>query len=267
MAAERRAPFRDQVAVITGASSGIGAEMARQLAVQGAKLTLAARRESLLEEVAAECRRLGGEALVVPTDVTDEAQCKALIEAAVGRFRRIDLLIANAGSGDLDAFASMPDLSQLRREMDLNYWGVVTCVHYALPHLKQTQGRIVATNSLIGLLSVPLLTGYVAAKHAAAGFLDTLRMELRGTGVSVTVVYPGAVLIDKVQEMAGEQIKGAQYMTVQRCAEITLQAAAKRRRQVVMTAQGKLARWITLIAPGLYDRFASSAVSEGRGAP
>src|SRR5687767_11330529 len=109
-------PFRDNVVIITGASSGIGAEMARQLADQGAKLVLAARRVEQLEAVAAECRVRGAEAIVVPTDVTDEAQCRALIEAAAAHYGRIDTLIANAGTGDPRSFENMPDLDQIRRD-------------------------------------------------------------------------------------------------------------------------------------------------------
>jgi short-subunit dehydrogenase len=258
------APFADNVVVITGASSGIGAEMARQFADQGAKLVLAARRVEQLEAVAAECRSHGAEAIIVPTDVTDEAQCKALIEAAVAHYGRIDTLIANAGTGEPRNFENMPNLAQIRRDMDLNYYGVVACVHYALPHLKQTRGRIMGISSLIGILAVPTLTGYVSAKHAMAGFLDTLRIELRGSGVTVTVIYPGAVLVDQVRDMAGEQIRNAQLMTVEECARISLRAAAKRRRQVVMTAQGKLARWLHLIAPDLLDRFAAGAIDESK---
>jgi short-subunit dehydrogenase len=259
-------PFTDNVVVITGASSGIGAEMARQLADQSAKLVLAARRVEQLEAVAAECRSRGGEAMIVPTDVTDEAQCRALIEAAVAHYGRIDTLIANAGTGEPRNFDNMPDLGQIRRDMDLNFYGVVSCVHYALPHLKQTRGRIMGISSLIGILAVPTLTGYVSAKHAMAGFLDTLRIELRESGVSVTVIYPGAVLIDKVQEMTGDQIRNAQTMTVEECARISLRAAAKRRRQEVMTAQGKLARWLHLLAPDLLDRFAAASMSENKSA-
>jgi short-subunit dehydrogenase len=257
-------PFTNNVVVITGASSGIGAEMARQLADQGAKLVLAARRAVQLEAVAAECRSRGGEALIVPTDVTDEGKCRALIEAAVAHYGRIDTLIANAGTGEPRNFENMPDLDQIRCDMDLNFYGVVACVHYALPHIKLTRGRIMGISSLIGILAVPSLTGYVSAKHAMAGFLDTLRIELRESGVSITVIYPGAVLIDKVHDMAGEQIRNAQLMTVEECARLSLKAAAKRRRQVVMTAQGKLARWIHLIAPDLLDRFAAASMRENK---
>ncbi len=256
-------PFHNNVVIITGASSGIGAEMARQLAGQGAKLALAARRADLLEQVAAECRARGGEALIAPTDVTDEAQCKRLIDAALAAYGRLDMLVANAGHAIQRTFEDMPDLERFKYEMALNFYGVAHCVHFALPHLKKTRGRIVGMNSLVGLIAAPTYTGYVASKHAMSGFLNSLRQELRGTGVSVTVIYPGAVLIDAVQEMVGEQIHHAELMTVEECARITIRAAGRRQRQVVMTTQGRIARWVQMIAPGLYDRFAGSAVREG----
>lgn len=255
--------FANQVIVITGASSGIGAEMARQLASQRVKLVLGARRVDLLEQVAAECRTRGAEAEIVQTDVTDESQCKRLIDTAVERFGRIDALFANAGQGQPRRFDKMPDLTQIKREMDLNYYGVLYCVYHALPYLKESKGRIVGTSSLIGFLRVPLLTGYVSAKHAMTGFLDTLRIELAGTGVSVTVAFPGAVLTDDVKGMAGEQIHNAELMTVERAASIIVRAAALRKRQVIMTTQGKLARWFEMIAPGLFDRLAASSMREG----
>ena len=92
-----REVFRDQVAIVTGASSGIGRALALQLAGQGAKVVLAARRAELLEEIAAACRQAGGEALAVPTDVAEEAQCKALVDKAVATFGRLELLVNNAG--------------------------------------------------------------------------------------------------------------------------------------------------------------------------
>lgn len=254
--------FADQVIVITGASSGIGAEMARQLADQRAKLVLGARRVDLLEEVAAVCRTRGAEAEVVQTDVTDESQCKRLIDTAVKRFGRIDALFANAGQGQPRRLDKMSDLAQIKQEMDLNYYGVVYCVYHALPYLKQSKGRIVGTSSLIGFLRVPFLTGYVSAKHAMTGFLDTLRIELAGSGVSVTIAFPGAVLTDDVKAMTGQQIRNAELMTVGRAASIIVRAAAGRKRQVIMTTQGKFARWFEMIAPGLFDRLAASSMRE-----
>ncbi len=172
--------FRDNAVIVTGASRGIGAQLAYQLAEQGALLTLAARSLDQLESVAAECRRRGAQALTVQTDVTDEAQCKRLIERAVEAYGRVDTLINNAGYGSPMRFDRMPDFKYLRDEIALNYLGVVGCTYYALPYLKQTKGRIVGVSSLGALVGLPGTIGYNSSKHAVRGFLNTLRAELLG---------------------------------------------------------------------------------------
>ena len=127
--------FRDQVVIVTGASAGIGRALALQLARQGAKVAIAARRLERLEQIAGECRLLAGEALVVPTDVSDEAQCKALVEKTMAEFGRLDMLINNAGLAVLSLFAEFPDLSVFRHAMDVNFYGSVYCTYYALPFI------------------------------------------------------------------------------------------------------------------------------------
>src|SRR5947208_574585 len=136
-------PFKDNAVIVTGASRGIGTQLAYQLADQGALLTLAARSLDELEMVAEECRRRGGKAVAVQTDVTDEAQCKRMVECAVETYGRVDTLINNAGYGTPMRFDRMPDLNILKSEIALNYLGVVQCTYHALPYIKQTKGRIV----------------------------------------------------------------------------------------------------------------------------
>src|SRR5512143_3013156 len=130
-------PFRGQVVIVTGASAGIGRALALQLAGQGAKVAIAARRAERLEQVAVECRQRGGEVLVLPTDVSDETQCKALIDRTVSPFGRLDMLINNAGLAVSGLLEDFPDLHLFRYTMDVNFYGAVYCSYYALPHLKQ----------------------------------------------------------------------------------------------------------------------------------
>jgi short-subunit dehydrogenase len=261
----QRDAFRDQVAVITGASSGIGRALASQLADQGAKVILAARRADRLEEVAAECRTLGGEALAIPTDISDEVQCRALVEKAVEKFGRLDLLVNNAGLAVTALLEDFPDLHLFQHTMAVNFYGAVYCTYYALPHLKQTCGRIVAISSLGGKAALPYNTPYISSKFAMHGFFDTLRMELMQYGVSVTVVCPSWVMtgfheaqMDKdgvPKGPRGRAIYTKKTMTAKRCAEITLKAAYRRRREVLM-GPGPLAAWLKLLAPGFLDWFA-----------
>ncbi len=247
------AAFRENVVIITGASSGIGRELAYQLAGQGAWLALAARRQDKLEEVAEECRRRGAKALVVPTDVTDEQQCKRLMERTVETYGRIDTLIANAGYGRPKRFEALPNLDTLKGEIELNYYGVVHCVYHALPYVKQSKGRLVGICSFGGQVGIPGTIGYNSSKHAMRGFLNTLRAELRGSGVSVTVLYLGAIRTERLVEAMGANVNKVPTMSPERCASFILRAAARRRRQLVMTLPGKLLVWLNLVAPSLLD--------------
>ncbi|HEX8274332.1 MAG TPA: SDR family oxidoreductase [Longimicrobiaceae bacterium] len=269
-----RAAFRDNVVVVTGASAGIGAELARQLADGGARLALAARDAARLEEVAAECRARGGRALVVPTDVGEEAQCRALVERTVAEYGRLDTLVNNAGIGMWARFDEITDLSIFERVMRVNYLGSVYCTHHALPHLKRARGRIVGVSSLTGKTGVPTRSAYAASKHAMAGLFDSLRIELDGSGVSVTMIYPGFVATEIRERAFGPDgrplgagnspVREREVMTVEECARQIVEATAARRREVVMTARAKVGMWLKLVAPGAVDRIAKRAIDQGK---
>ena len=171
---------KNRSALITGASSGIGRSLAHQMADQGAWLVLAARNIEALESVGEACLQRGGRAISVKTDVTDHSQCQALIQRTVDEFGRIDTLVNNAGISMWALFEDMQSLEPFEKLMQVNYFGSVYCTHYALPYLKQTQGRLAAVASLTALFDVPTRTGYSASKHAMKGFFDTLRVELLG---------------------------------------------------------------------------------------
>lgn len=263
-------PFAGQVVCITGASYGIGAELARQAAAQGARLALAARSRDRLEAVAAECRTLGAEVLAVPTDVGVEAECRALLDATVAHFGRLDVLVNNAGLGASGLFRDITDLTVFERTMRVNFLGSVYCTAAALPHLVASRGRLVAISSLTGLAGVPKRTAYGATKHAMAGFFDSLRIELAGTGVSVTVVYPGFVFSEINEHAlspdgtpwgaAGYKRRPGETMPTDECARRILQATAERRRDLVMTWRGRVGRLLKLVAPSLVDQLARRAI-------
>jgi short-subunit dehydrogenase len=254
--------FRGQVVIVTGASSGIGRAVAVQLAGQGAKVALAARRAELLEQAAASCQA-GGEALAVPTDVADESQCKALVEKTVEAFGRLDMLVNNAGLAVIARLEDYSNLDLFRHTMDVNFYGAVYCTYYALPFLKQTKGRIVAVSSLGGKAPLPYNSPYIASKFAMHGLFDSLRIELMRHGVSVTIICPYWVVtgfheaqMDKdgiPRGPGGRAIYSENMMTAERCAEIILRAAYRRQREVLM-GPGRLIAWLKLLAPGLLDR-------------
>ncbi|HAX71433.1 MAG TPA: SDR family oxidoreductase [Anaerolineales bacterium] len=261
--------FCEQVVIITGASSGIGKWLALLLANQGAKVAIAARRAERLEEVAAECRLRGGEVLVVPTDVSDEGQCKNLIEKTVAAFGRLDMLINNAGMAVVALLREYPDLHLFRHVIDVNFYGAVHCTYYALPHIMQSRGRIVAVSSLGGKGGLPFNTSYTASKYALHGFYDSLRMEMHPHGVSVSVICPYWVVtefheayLDKNGQPRGKQGRALytkKMMTAERCAAITLEAAYKRKRELLMGPGGLLV-WLKLLAPNFLDRMSINLI-------
>ncbi len=253
-----RTPFADNVVILTGASRGIGRELALQLADQGAILVLAARGADQLQTVAEECRQRGAQAISIPTDVTDEQQCQHLVDQTIATYGRIGTLLLDAGLGTPRLFAKMTNLTDLKAEITLNYLGVVNCVFYALPHLRESRGRIVGVNSFGGLVGIPGTSGYNSSKHAMRGFLNTLRAELRGSGVTVTIVYPGAIRTERLRETMGSNINRIPTMTPQHCATIILKAAAARKRQVIMTFPGKFLVWMSFLAPTILDHLLTS---------
>jgi short-subunit dehydrogenase len=269
-----QSPFRNNVIILTGASAGIGHAMALQLADQGAHLMLAARDAAKLEAVAAECESRGGRACIQPTDVSIEADCRTLIERTLAEFGRIDTLVNNAGISIWARFDEMHDTAPFEELMRVNYFGAMWCTQYALPHLKQSKGRIVAMSSLAGKTGVPMRSGYSATKHAMQGFFDSLRIELRDTGVSVTIICPGFVT-SEIRERAfnadgtiigkgNSPVQETKIMSAEECARISIRAMAARKREVLMGIRGKVGQWIKLIAPGIVDRIAAQAVARGR---
>jgi short-subunit dehydrogenase len=264
-------PFHDQVVIVTGASAGIGKALALQLAGQGARLAIAARRTERLEQVAAECRLRGGEVLVIPTDVGIESQCKVLVEKTVAAYGKLDMLINNAGLAVSALLEEFPDLSLFKHTMDVNFYGGVYCTYYSIPYLKQNKGRIVAMSSMGGKAAIPYNTPYISSKYAMHGFYDALRMELAQHGVSISVICPWWVVTefhevqmnkDGVQRGSrGRDLYTSKMMSADRCAEITLQAAHNRRREVLM-GPGLFTVWLKLIAPGFLDWLSVKVILE-----
>ncbi|MEO6031193.1 MAG: SDR family oxidoreductase, partial [Burkholderiaceae bacterium] len=243
------------VIVITGASDGIGAELARQWAVRGrgdVALVLAARRVDKLEALAVQCRAQGAQVLVQRCDVSVQADCLALIDAGVRAFGRIDTLVNNAGMSAHARLADVTDLAWYEALMRVNLWGSVWCTHAALAHLRASRGRLVAVASLAGLVGVPGRTAYGSTKFAMVGFFEALRVELLGAGVSVTIAYPGVVATEirrrgfnaagQPAGISGLDETGA--MSVETCARLIIEGTQRRRRNIVMSARGKLGRWM-----------------------
>lgn len=263
------------VTVITGASDGIGAELARQLARDhraGASLVLAARNEEKLRAVAGACTQLGAQVEWVIADVSVRADCDRLIAVAAQRFGRIDTLYNNAG---LSAHALLRDVPSDRLDwyeylMRVNFWGSLWCSYAALPYLIASKGRIVGLSSHAGLFGVPGRTAYSGSKFAVSGMFEALRAEMKPLGVSVTVIYPGVV--DTAIRLHGYNARGEQagvsglkeekMMSVETCVQLMRKAVDARQREYVMTAKARLGRWLKLLAPGWVEKQTMAAVKD-----
>ena len=264
--------FNDKVVILTGASRGIGRELAHQLAAHGAWLSLAARSLEQLEVARAECLVLGGKAIAVRTDVSQPELCAALVQRTLDEFGRIDALVNNAGITMWAKFEEVSDLTIFEQIMRVNYLGSLYCTYYALPYIKQTRGQIVGISSLTGKAGVPTRSGYAASKHAMVGFFDSLRIEVAPYGVSVSMIYPGFVASDARASAFGPDgkplgislVQEGKVMSAETCARLILTTMEKRKREMVMTLRGKLGQWLKLIAPALVDRIASQAIKAGR---
>ncbi len=261
--------FTDQVIIVTGASEGIGRAFCQALAPQKPKLVLAARNEERLDSLAAEIRVRGGEALVVPTDVTNELACEALVQEAIDHWGRIDGLVANAGGTMWTRLDEISDTTIFERLMRLNYLGAAWCTYYALPHIKQRRGRIVGVSSVAGLTGIPTRTAYAASKHAMFGFFDSLRVELRGTGVSVTMVAPDFVVTEIHRRALGADgrplgqspLVEGKVMTAEQCAAQMITAMERRERLLLLSPRAKAGRFFQIVAPWLVDLIAERAIA------
>lgn len=194
-----------KVAVITGASAGIGKETALAFARAGYAVVLAARRKDTLENIARQCRELGGEALVAPTDVAERAQVEALIQTVMRQFGRLDVLVNNAGYG-LFARAHETTVDQMRRIFDVNFYGVFYACQLAAPlMIQQGGGHIFNVSSVIGKRGTPFHGAYCATKFALVGFDDSMRVELKPHNVMVTTVCPALTETEFFDHVEGDQ--------------------------------------------------------------
>jgi NAD(P)-dependent dehydrogenase (short-subunit alcohol dehydrogenase family) len=234
-------PLKDKVALITGGSSGIGRAAALRFAGHGARVALAARTAADLEVVAAEIRTRGGDALPLPTDVTDADQCARAVAATVERFGRLDVLLCSAGVSLRAPFADC-DLGVCERVMGVNFFGTLYATHHALPHVRKSRGSLVAVSSLTGRRGVPSYAVYGASKCAVQGLYDSLRIELADDGVHVGVLSPGFVdtpLREKVLGPKGE-VWGVpppppfRVWPLERCVDLLVRLIVRRQREVLL---------------------------------
>ena len=244
-----------KVAVVTGASSGIGEATARELSARGASVVLAARAEEKLGFLAREISAAGGRALVVGTDVSDRDSVKGMVRRAVEELGPVDVLVNNAGLGLSGRVADLrPD--DLRYLFDVNVLGPLHCVQEALPHMPQG-GRIINVSSVVGKRAIPKVGGYCSTKFALNALSDSLRVEVADKGITVTSVYPGTTRTSfrdnsrrTKSEKRGWRPKG---VPPERVAGKIADAAERGGRDAYVTLGDRLFVAGTTLAPGLTD--------------
>lgn len=253
--------FKGKTVVITGASSGIGYALVYEFGSLGADIVMGARSGDKLAMIADDLQAKGIRSAYCATDVTREADCKKLINTAVERFGRIDILICNAGISMRALFDDV-SLDVLGRLMDVNFWGTVYCTKYALPHIQASKGSIVGVSSVAGLHGLPGRTGYSASKFAMTGFLETIRIENLKKGVHVMIASPGftasnvrfSALTADGSAQGESPRKEEKMMSAAEVAHRIARGIARRKRLLLMEFNGRATVLIKKFAPALLDR-------------
>lgn len=262
--------LRGRSILLTGASEGIGRALALECAREGARLTLVARNRERLTLLVEEVQALGGQACLCVADVTSADMAPRMVDAAIQAFGSLDTLVLNAGGSMWAPFESLDDPAAIACDlMELNFFSSLRITREALPHLKRSRGLIVPVASVAGFTGVPTRTLYAASKHAMVGFFESLRVELRGTGVDITLVAPDFVVTELHARALGPdgqpighgRLDAGKVMTAETCARLIAAAMKKRQRLLITSARGRFGRWLKLLAPGLVDRIAARAVA------
>jgi len=248
--------LKGKVAVVTGASSGIGEAASRELASRGAAVVLAARDAERLAALEAGISASGGLALVVPTDVAERGSVEAMVRKSVEAFGAIDILVNNAGLGLSGRVAELR-LEDLRRVFEINTVGPLNCIQAALPEMG-SGGRIINVSSVVGRRSIPKVGGYCATKFALNALSDALRVEIAERSITVTSVYPGTTRTAfrensrrTKDEKRGWRPKG---VAPEEVARKVAEAAEKGPRDVYVRLSDRLFVMATMLLPGLTDR-------------
>ncbi len=249
--------LKDKVVIITGASSGIGKETALLFAKHGAKVVAAARSRDKLVELKRTIEQNGGSCVVVPTDVARQEEVKNLIEQTFKTFKKIDILINNAGQGYFEYVSKTP-IDDYRRIMEVNFYGPLFAVKQVLPiMLDQKEGVIVNVSSVAGKRAFERMSAYCASKFALVGFSEALHYEVVDKGVRVITICPPAI-DTPFFDNAGyhnfrETHKGLSLLSPQQVAQEIFKSLRVKKREVVISARAKVINAIHAVSPELME--------------
>jgi len=255
--------LKDKVVLITGASSGIGRAFAMRCAPDGAKIVLAARRKEELDKVAEEVKTKGGTPLVIPTDVSEAVQVKALFNKTIKEVQRVDVVFNNAGLGFVGNFWEMPD-EQLELQVKVNLLGQMYVAKYATAIMvRQKSGHLIHTSSLAGLVTVPQWAAYCATKWGITGLVDTIRMEVDDYGVKVTSLHPGLVDTGFFGKGKAEvDLSGQQALSSEEVAEAVYDAVFTDKRKIVIPFMSQSFSFLYKFIPSLTEALLENMVKD-----
>lgn len=258
--------FRHKSVLITGASSGIGEELALQLAVAGAKLTLAARRLDRLQTLAQKIADLSGPSrpVVAECDVTHDGDLEGVVAKTVATWGRLDVVFANAGFGVVAPLKKLT-LEDYRRQFETNIFGVLRTIYAALPELEKSKGNLAIISSVAGWVSTPGASPYSMSKFALRALANAITPELRQSGITVTLISPGFVASDirrtdnqgKLHAQAKDPIPAWVVMNTAKAARQILQAVARGQRERIVTGHGKALVAVERFSPWILRAFTS----------
>jgi short-subunit dehydrogenase len=262
------------IVLITGASSGIGRELAKVYFARGYKLSLAARSFDKLEQLRKELDPDGNRILVLPADVSREEDCRRIVEATIAHFGTLHILINNAGI-TMRALFGKVESEVMHRIMDVNFWGAVHCTHYALPELIRNRGSVVGISSVAGYKGLPTRSAYSASKFALEGFLETLRIENLKSGLHVLIARPGFTatnirntMVDGKGNAQGVSHKDeAHSLSPEKVALGIYKAVHKRKAYMLMSRTAFLTFWLNKFFPGWVDKQVYNHVKNEKDSP
>lgn len=266
--------FKNKVVVITGATSGIGEACAMAFGKAGAQVVITGRSQLKLDNSLHKLQNAEIDAIGIVTDAAVEEDNRKMAERAISHFGKIDILINNAGISMRALFQDL-DIEVFKKVMDINFWGTVYATKYCLDSITQQKGSIIGISSINGYRGTPARTAYTASKFAMNGFFESLRTELIKKDVHVLVASPGfttsnirsnALLADGTPQGASPRDE-AKMMSAEEVAAYIVAATVKRKREIILTTQGKLAVFLNKWIPGIMDGVVYNQMAKEKDSP
>jgi len=250
--------FKDKVVVVTGASSGIGKDSAIKFAQEGAKVALVSRSKDKLDKVAEEIRSFGAEALVLPTDVSSHEEVENSVTKTVEKFGRIDVLFNNAGSSDVGLVEDDDFVEKVKTLFEVDYLGSVYFTKGVIPIMrKQGSGHILNMSSVVGRKAFPHFGAYSSIMHAITGFTSSLRQELRGSGINVSIIHPALTQTPLLEHVRPEDMpppfRRFTPIPVETVGKAVLDGIYNNKPRIIVPFQPKLLLFADAISPKIGD--------------